>query len=75
MNGTCKECHPVTDKDQDEPYLYTFYADVVNRPEMRDIITQIQTNIQRTVQNVKKYLLKFKKYKALWKSDKVIDNL
>lgn len=69
MNGTCKECQPV--KQDDEVYLYTFHADVENRPEMIELTAQVQTNVQKAIQNIKKHLLKFKKYKSLWKSDKV----
>ena len=72
MNGTCKECQPVKAEGQDEAYLYTFYPDIANRPEMRDLAAQIQANVQKTVSNMKKHLLKFKKYKGLWKADKVI---
>ncbi len=69
MNGTCKECQPV--KQDDEVYLYTFHADVENRPEMIELTAQVQASVQKAIQNIKKYLLKFKKYKSLWKSEKV----
>lgn len=71
MNGTCRECQPVKAEGQDEAYLYTFYSDVASRPEMRELAQQIQYNVQKTIQSMKKYLVKFKKYKNLWKSDKV----
>ena len=70
MNGTCIECQPVKAEGQDEAYLYTFYADVVNRPEMRELGQQIHANVQKTIANMKKYLNRFKKYKNLWKADK-----
>lgn len=70
MDGSCKECQPVKAEGQDEQFLYTFYLDVANRTELRDLASQIQTNVQKTVQNMKKHLLKFKKYKSLWKADK-----
>ena len=70
MNGTCKECQPIKSDGADEAYLYTFYPDIVNRPEMRDLAAQIHNNVQKTVQNMKKHLLKFKKFKSLWKADK-----
>ena len=71
MNGTCKECQPVKAEGQDEAYLYTFYNDVATRPEINDAANQIHSNVQKTVQNMKKHLMKFKKYKSLWKADKV----
>lgn len=71
MFGTCKECQPVKADGQDEAYLYTFFPDVVNRPEMRELAAQIHNNVQKTVSNMKRNLLKFKKYKTLWKADKV----
>lgn len=71
MFGTCKECQPVKADGQDEAYLYTFFPDVVNRPEMRELAAQIHNNVQKTASNMKRNLLKFKKYKTLWKADKV----
>lgn len=73
MNGTCKECQPVKTEgeNQDETYLYTYFSDVVNRPEIQDLGKLIQSNVHKTVQTMKKYLLRWKKYKVLWKSDKV----
>ncbi len=71
MDGSCRECLPVkVENAADEAYLYTFYPDIVNRPEMRDLASQIHANVQKTVANMKKHLLKFKKYKTLWKADK-----
>ena len=71
QDRSCKECQPIkVDSGTDEAYLYTFYPDIVNRPEMRELASQIHSNVQRTVQNMKKHLLKFKKYKSLWKADK-----
>lgn len=71
MNETCRECQPVKVENQDEPFLYTFLLDVINRPELRELGNQINTALQKTFQNIKKYLAKFKKYKSLWKADKV----
>jgi dynein heavy chain len=71
MNGTCKECQPVKVENQDEPFLYTFFLDVANRSELREIASQIQMVLQKSFQHIKKHLNKFKKYKSLWKTDKV----
>lgn len=71
MNASCKECQPVKVENQDEPFLYTFLFDIMHRPELREKATHIQTNLQRVFQNVKKQIAKFKKYKFLWKADKV----
>ena len=38
---------------------------------MRDLAAQIHNNVQKTVTNMKRNLLRFKKYKTLWKADKV----
>lgn len=70
QDGSCKECLPVQEENQDEPFLYTFYYDVKNKPELHDIASQIHTNVQRTKQSVKKYLEKFRKYRSLWKAEK-----
>ncbi len=71
MSGTCKECLPIKAEGQDETYLYTYFNDVINRNEIRDLATQIQNTVQKSVANIKRYLTKWKKYKNLWKSEKV----
>ena len=71
MNGTCKECQPVKVDNQDEPFLYTFFLDISNQPEPREITAQINTALQKSFHHIKKNLNKLKKYKNLWKADKV----
>ena len=71
MNGTCKECQPVKAEGQDETYLYTYLNDVANLAEIRELAAQIQGNVSKSVQNMKRYLTRWKKYKSLWKADKV----
>lgn len=75
MNDTCRECHPIKIENQDEPFLYTFFHDLVNIPELQELGKQIQVALQKTFQNIKKTLSKFKKYKSLWKADKVISTI
>jgi dynein heavy chain len=70
MSGSCKECQPVKAEGQDDVYLYTFLHDVAARPEMRDLAVQVQNNVTKSITNMKKFLLRFKKYKSLWKADK-----
>ncbi len=71
MSGTCKECQAVKAEGQDETYLYTYFNDVINRNEIRDLATQTQNTAQKTVANIKRYLTKWRKHKNLWKSEKV----
>ena len=72
MNGTCKECQPVkTEGGQDETYLYTYFNDIENLTEIRELGNQIKTNVQKSVANMKRYLNRWKKYRSLWKADKV----
>jgi dynein heavy chain len=71
MSGSCKECQPVKAEGQDDAYLYTFLQDVAARPEMRELAVQIQNNVTKSIANMKKFLLRFKKYKSLWKADKL----
>ena len=71
QDQSCKECPPVkVEGGAEESYLYTFYPDVVNRPEMRELASSIHNSVQKAIGTMKKHLLKFKKYKTLWKADK-----
>ncbi|CAF1142789.1 unnamed protein product [Didymodactylos carnosus] len=57
--------------NQETEHLYTFYDDIRYIPEIHEIGQQIQGLVQITTNNLKKFLLKFKNYKHLWRTDKL----
>lgn len=57
--------------NQEAEHLYTFYDDIRYIPEIHETGTAIQGVVQNTINNMKKFLLRFRNYKHLWRTDKV----
>ena len=64
---------PVTTSStsQDAEHLYTFYDDIRYIPEIHEIASATQVVVQNTINNMKKFLLRFRNFKHLWRTDKV----
>ena len=63
---------PTTTKSgQEVEHLYTFYDDIRYIPEIHDTASANQGVVQNTINIMKKFLLKFRNYKHLWRTDKV----
>ena len=57
--------------NQEVEHLYTFYDDIRYIPEIHEIASTTQVVVQNTINNMKKFLLKFRNFKHLWRTDKV----
>lgn len=53
-------------------HIYTFYDDIRYIPEIHETASVTQGVVQNTINNMKKFLLKFRNFKHLWRTDKVI---
>ena len=62
---------PVIGSSQEVDHLYTFYDDIRYIPEIHEIGTATQSVVHNVINNMKKFLLKFRNYKHLWRTDKV----
>lgn len=58
---------------QEVEHIYTFFDDIRYIPEIHELGGVSQTSVQNTINNMKKFLLKFRNYKNLWRTDKVSD--
>lgn len=56
---------------QEAEHIYTFYDDIKYIPDIHEIAASAQNVVQNTIANMKKFLLKFRDFKHLWRSDKV----
>lgn len=70
MNGTCLLCPPIGSGD--EQYIYSFFEDIVQAPQIGETVTTLQGIIQKLVAEVIGYLDSWKKYQSLWLYDKVL---
>jgi len=71
MNGTCIECLPQKVEGEDELYVFTFFTDISVNNETIDLVQSIHYNIKNTLTNMQRYLNRWKKYRSIWKVDKV----
>jgi hypothetical protein len=61
----------MSSSNQEAEHLYTFYDDIRYIPEIHEIASATQIVVQNTINNMKKFLLKFRNFKHLWRTDKV----
>ena len=71
MNGTCIETPPQKVEKEDELFVFSFFSDISVNPVVIDYVQTIQNNIKSTLTNMTRYLNRWKKYKSIWKVDKV----
>ncbi len=70
MHGTCIETPPQKIPTEDEPYLFTFFSDISNNPEVIELVQTVQANIKNSLTCLTRYLIRWKKYRTIWKVDK-----
>lgn len=70
MDGTCVETPPQPVGEDEEPVVFSFYADVIANPDVLKLMTAITSKIQQAFGRINKYLDAFRRYDALWKRDK-----
>ena len=71
MNGSCIETPPQKMPNEDEPYLFTFFNDVSANPDIIILVQTIQNNMKNTLTALTRYLTRWKKFRGIWKADKV----
>lgn len=72
MKGTCIECPPQRTDGEDEPFVFTFYSEVCQLPQVNERAVTISQNTQRLLGSVTRYLNRWRRYRTLWKLDKAI---
>ncbi|XP_062874230.1 dynein axonemal heavy chain 10 [Trichomycterus rosablanca] len=72
MHGTCIECPPQRLDGEDEPFVFSFYSEVCQSPQVNECAMAISQSTQRLLGTVTRYLNKWKHYWPLWKLDKAI---
>ena len=71
MNGTCIETPAQKIPGEDEPYVFSYFTDISSNPEVIELVQTIQSNMKNTLTNLTRYLTRWKKYRHIWKVDKV----
>ena len=71
MNGSCIEAPAQRLPNEDEPYVFSFYSDISANPDIIVLVQSIQNSMKATLTTLTRYLTKWKKFKGIWKSEKV----
>ncbi|KAJ3097104.1 Dynein heavy chain 10, axonemal [Phlyctochytrium planicorne] len=72
QNGTCIITPPQRVAEDEDPLIFSFHSDIVTNQSIVNMITQLNTTITKTFGNLNKWLDAWRKYRPLWKVDKVI---
>ncbi|KAJ3359470.1 Dynein heavy chain 10, axonemal, partial [Kappamyces sp. JEL0680] len=72
MNGTCIITPPQKVGDEEEMVTFTFYSDLITNNTILALVNSLSTNINRTFGEINKWVDVWRKYRPLWKVDKVV---
>ena len=75
MNGTCIETPPQHAEGEDEPVVFSFFTDISANPAIIDLVTTLSKSVQNTLGNLNKHLTRWRRYRLLWKLDKVCNDI
>jgi dynein heavy chain len=71
MNGTCILTPPQKVNDEEEPVVFSYQSDLVANQTLILIVINLNVAINKTFGDLQKWLDSWRKYKPLWKIDKV----
>ncbi|XP_067660223.1 dynein axonemal heavy chain 10-like [Haliotis asinina] len=71
MNGTCIETAPQKVEGEDELYVFSFFQDISQNPEIIELVQIVAQNIKNTLTSLQRYLNRWKKYRNIWKPEKM----
>ncbi|KAI9102678.1 dynein heavy chain and region D6 of dynein motor-domain-containing protein [Phlyctochytrium arcticum] len=72
MNGTCITTPPQKISEDEDPIIFSYHSDVVANQTIVTMIGALNGSITKTFSNLNKWLESWRKYRPLWKVDKVI---
>jgi len=71
LHGTCVEAPPQKIQSEDEPFVFSYFMDISANPDILSLVYDIQNKVVGTITNVTRYLMHWKRYRGVWKVDKV----
>ncbi|TPX78384.1 hypothetical protein CcCBS67573_g00352 [Chytriomyces confervae] len=72
MHGTCIITPPQKVDEDEDPIVFSFNSDIVCNAAIISLVSQLNSTISKTFSNLTRFLDSFRKYRPLWKVDKVI---
>ena len=71
-NKSCVLTTPQKVNEDEEPVIFSFYSDIIYNGNISQAINLLNSNLQKTFDKISRYLDTWRKYRPLWKVDKVI---
>jgi len=71
LHGTCLEAPAQKIDSEDEPFVFSYFPDISANPDVVSLALQIQNGVRSTISSLTRYLMRWKRYRTIWKSDKV----
>jgi len=71
LHGTCVEAPPQKIDCEDELFVFSYFSDISTNPDILSLVFSIQQSIKKAIANVARYLMRWKRYRSIWKVDKV----
>lgn len=72
MDGTCIITPPQKVSDEEEMVTFTFYSDLITNSSVLSLVNSISTTLNKTFAEINKWIDVWRKYRPLWKVDKVV---
>ena len=72
QNGSCILCPPQQVGEDEEAVVFSFHPEVMASAQIGNAVNQLNQEIQRTFGGLGKWLDSWRKYRPLWKVDKVV---
>ncbi|XP_022902554.2 dynein axonemal heavy chain 10 [Onthophagus taurus] len=66
MDNMCLKCTPERIGDSEDYFVHSFYEDVIVVPDINDSLFKLQGNCMKSIVDVQRYLIHWRKYRYLW---------
>ncbi|KAI8922930.1 hypothetical protein BC831DRAFT_55734 [Entophlyctis helioformis] len=72
LNGSCIIAPPQRIGDDEEPFVFSFHSDLVANQSVIALVNSVNMTINHTFGDLHKWIETWRKYRPLWKVDKVV---
>lgn len=65
------EAPPQKIDSENELFIFSYFPDISTNPDIVTLMVQIQNGIRSTISSLTRYLMHWKRFRIIWKTDKV----
>jgi len=71
LHGTCVEAPAQKLDGENEPVVFSYFLDISTNPDVVELVMQTQNRVRAAISGLTRYLMRWKRFRTIWKSDKV----